>query len=249
MGRIEKEALPGGAWLLVDSWAPGLPLRGGAYVRDVSLVRQDSRGPLLRGLDLRDLEIRRARTVEADDTLDVLLEGTSGPLISRGQVGETHFFHLAFDLDPLNSSLVLLPAFPLLVKDAVKALVSRSGSMPPVALKVAGPVPEPLREGAWSFLARDGSESSGTGEEARRLPGEPGRLTVRDAAGAVLRAGINLSDPRWSNVFKAGPLPTFSPAAEQPSVEQQEDVAWWFLVALLGLLLLEWLAFSLGWTG
>ena len=138
-GLEEKRGLPNGSYLLLDSSAPRLPIEIGERVEDVAVLRQKPVGDLLRGLDLRDLDVDGARRVTTKSGVEetdvtVVLEGSSGALISRGHADGVHFVHLAFDPSPANSSLALLPSYPLLVKDTLFALApDRRRLVPPVA--------------------------------------------------------------------------------------------------------------------
>jgi hypothetical protein len=257
-GVKERRALPDGAYILLNSWAPNLPFREGLKVDEIGLVRQPKSDELLRGVDLRNLEVKSAYRIKGDRDFETLLEGTSGPLITRGRNVSLSFLHVAFDIRAENSSLVLLPAFPLLIKDAARYLVPKPRRAVPSSLTVGSPFAPHNTESLGGpvfveFLTEDG-ETDGfqdlnldatTG--SFRVPEKWGRARVY--LGEIQEmCGINVCDPKESNVFPQGaakPLKTRPAQKEKVSFSDRSSL--FFCLALI-FLLLEWLCYTRSWT-
>ncbi|MCB9833120.1 MAG: VWA domain-containing protein [Planctomycetes bacterium] len=247
-GVDEKSSLPPARYLLIDSFAPGLGLKAGAVLDHPAILRQETRPRLLRALDLRDLEVTRARGLRVTAAVDVLLEADGGPLIVQGE----DYLLLAFDVDEASSSLVLLPAFPLLLKDAARELVPLPERLlPPVA--AAGRLGEllrPLADGVPIFEV--GAEGDPVGSSLRRgadrflAPARLGdaRLVLGDRQEQV---GLAVLDRRASDLEAS--ITTLAPEPGPPAQRRREqDLVPFALAAALALALLEWLLFSRGWT-
>ncbi len=258
IGVEEKRPLPQGRYILLNSWAPHLPFRKGALAREVQLVRHNKGGGLLRGIDLRNLTIKTAARYEKVSKIDVILEGTSGPLISRGQEEGVSFVHLGFDLDPKNSSLVLLPAFPLLLKDAIAYLLPpKQGLFAPHYVMASTLISSSSAQDDELLQLEILSESgevdeefwvSGTGGRSTfSLPVTWGRARLTLGERRAF-SGLNVCQPSFSQVFP--PSEKAPQGEERPRIEIRSflDYAHWFLGLALALLLLEWMLFTRGWT-
>jgi hypothetical protein len=124
--------------------------------------------PLLRGVSLRDVNIRRAQRVQVDRTDQVLARSKLGPLIVQGERRGFPFVALAFDVS--ESDVVLRTAWPILVSQIVRQLTAAGGA----ALEV------PLLLG--QLQARDVALSNaGTGSHAP----QPGRAQLRAPSGRL----------------------------------------------------------------
>ncbi len=258
VGLRERRPLPPGRYLLFDSWAPNLPFKEGIKVREIQVVRQSSRGSLLRGIDLRDLQVKTASRLSSTRGVDVLLEGTHGPLISRGQKGGVEFLHLSFSLSPENSSLVLLPAFPLLIKDAARYLMPKQVRILPPALLVGARFSRPALVAGdepivVEFLDRQDPQGNllsmaiESWDGANRLPDFWGRARFYLGSKTEM-CGLQVCDSTFSNVFPLGDLPHDVPV--RPRLERSgytDRSALFYLVALV-FLLLEWLCYTRDWT-
>ena len=252
-GVDEGRSLPPGSYLLIDCKVPGLPLTFGERSREVEVVKQSKGDQLLRGVDLRDLSITEARRTKPSAGVTVVLAGNTGSLICRGELDGVRFVHLAFDISEKNSSLVLLPGFPLLLADALAWLVPERRRLFAPWLR-AGAAFAPSR--ALPGSIRPFIEFDEHVEELRILgPGPTLRAPLRPGRGAI-RAGssredvaVNLCSRRISNLE-----PRFRPglarAAPPPALSEvgKVDVVPLFLALAFGFLLVEWLLFNLGWT-
>ncbi|MEE9392725.1 MAG: BatA and WFA domain-containing protein [Planctomycetota bacterium] len=255
----EVKDLPAGRYLLLNSWAPNLPLARSELVKDLDVVRQEKGSLFLRGLDLRDLSIKRCWRCEVGEGAEVVLEGTCGALISCGKVGGVEFVHFAFSTDVKNSSLALLPSWPLLLKDVVAEFGRERHRLFPESV---------LANQRFSMASRRGKLVRHLAPRARALepegepqfpllragpsgiflaPSKPGgyefQLGERREWVAVNELGRSLSDirPHWS---QAGEPPL------RPNRRFKDEVSWarWLAFFALLLLLLEWASYQFGWT-
>ncbi|MEO0481067.1 MAG: hypothetical protein AAF196_16470 [Planctomycetota bacterium] len=113
-----------------DSWTPGMLSFGvhtAADTRSVEdgeafLVDWDREHPLLQGLDLSEMRVRRRLPRDfAPDGAQVLLRGRDGPLLVSWEDDGGRSLHAAFRLE--DSNLWRLPAFPRLLRRAVRWLI------------------------------------------------------------------------------------------------------------------------------
>lgn len=253
----EGEPLPPGVYLLLNSYAPKLPLDRGDIVEGVEIVDQAAGDVVLRGVDLRNLTVKKAASVKTTAGAVTLVAASSGALFSRGEVGDAKFVHVAFDAGRDNSSLKLLPAFPLLVKDTLDQLWSRPRRLFPATVKSGG-----------TLVARRPAETSGPWSlgklktpidpaTASEIVGWPTPLAI-EGPGPILRiprmlgpalvfggkdpeaVGVALLDRRKSDVSRRID-PKKAPVT--PSVgrlERDESTAVLFVAAALAVLLFEW---------
>lgn len=85
-----------------------------------------SRGhPLMRFVDLANVNVRRARAVAPVPWAETLAETEAGPLIVAGERGETRAVYLAFSV--LDSDMPLRIAFPILLANCRDWLSARPG--------------------------------------------------------------------------------------------------------------------------
>ena len=257
VGRDEREPLPPGAYILVDSYFPGLGLDAGQVVDDVEIDPHPRGQGLLRGLDLRDFSLRKARSLRARPPAEVVLAASSGALISRGRnVEGAAFVHLAFAADEANTSLVLLPAWPLLLADAIDWLLPRRERPVPGALGAgqdfAWRGPMDLEE-AWAepipgLPAERFPLVATFPGRIHRAPELPGSYRIGRGESSE-RSEVNRLDAEVSDTRSRFPGSWTPPAVPEPRRRLQErSLAGRFLAAALGLLLLEWLAFHRRWT-
>ncbi|MEZ6197705.1 MAG: BatA domain-containing protein [Planctomycetota bacterium] len=180
-GVEEARPLPPGRYLLVDSTAPGLGLAFEGRDRDVGILRQGGQGPVLRGLDLRNLRLSEARRVAVRPDgrragVRAILEGTTGALVSAGEIDGVSFVQLAFGLEEERSSFALLPAFPLFVNDVFEHLGRERRRLLPPVLAAGRSFPLPVDRGRPAARpAVAGAEGAEGAEGERPAPteGEP----------------------------------------------------------------------------
>ena len=267
LDRVEEtRPLPPGRYILIDSTAPGLPLEFGERSESVEVLHQ-RQGELLRGVSLRELSVARARQVRVASSATVQLEGSSGALIASGRedsaAGELRFHYLAFGPSPRESSLGLLPAWPLLLRDMIATLMPNARPIAPSVIPVDEPF-LPLGRG-FADLPALGLEYLATEQPGLQLalvpdgPGPSFRLPRRlgplwisglgrreASAQALLAPGLANSSPRalWNEA---------SPSLEEwlapRAFETWERPRAWVFLLIAGLLLLgEWALFQMRWT-
>lgn len=250
---VESTPLPKGRYLLLRSYAPGLPIERGAESDDVRIVRQDLAAPILRGLDLRDLSIKRADRVKAGPGQNVHLEGSSGPLVLSGRSGEAEYVYLAFDTAFENTSLPQLEAFPLLFKDVIENLALPKRRLFPGFARAGAVLSaerQPERSDLEVVLRRDGETSglpleSGGPPASWRLPDVAGRFVLamgeKTEPIGIARVGESCVDVRAH--LESSPA---GESAEARFAEEKRSLAAYFYVAALLLLLLEWATYLRG---
>jgi hypothetical protein len=237
--------LPPGRYLLLGSYAPDLPVQRaqGGIEGPAEPVRIRKADPLVRGLDLDAWRIQAVSPTRSTAALDVIVEGSTGPLLSRAVTDRYRLIHLAVRPDTAASALPRLSAFPLLLEAALVELAGPTGDVAPPALPAGGTLDlltgeEPLLmtpQGATLPPLREEPDGGGY-----VLPERPGRYRVgsRDEARTI---GIGLLDHPGrpgSNAAPPGALAAF------PSVSRTRS--WrasliWVLLVVLGL---EWLLYQ-----
>ncbi len=249
VGIRESEPLPPGAYLLIQSFAPGLGISGG-----IRQARPRGFTSRLQGLDPRDLEIASASVLRADASIDVLLEGVAGPLICRGERDGVRFEWVAFDLTEEATSFVLMPAWPLFLLDVVERLTPHSQPLTP-AVAAAGRLFLSAAEDVGRELLFRDVEGGREVARAVRSPGGVVRAPVTPSLYRVEgrrrsgRLGVGLLSASESDLAPKSDLPAATTALpEPPRSRRSQDLTMWFLLAALALSLLEWGTFAHGWT-
>lgn len=141
--RIPAPPRPGRPTLYLAPSAPpeGVTARGAHDLP--ALTFQDPDDELLRDVDLSDVAIASAQTIEAP-ALRSVAGGPRGPLLVAGRLGATPVVYLAFDL--AESNLPLQPAWPVLVANTLTWLTGPPAPAPLTAGdEVALDVPEGVR--------------------------------------------------------------------------------------------------------
>ncbi len=249
VGVQESEPLPPGAYLLIQSFAPGLGISLG-----VRKARPRGFTSRLKGLDPRDLDIATASVLRADPSVDVLLEGVAGPLICRGERNGVRFEWVAFDLSEETTSFVLMPAWPLFLLDAVERLTPHAVRLTP-SVAAAGRLFVAGDEGeGHELLFRD----LVSGKETLRSFRRPGRIVRAPVTPSLYRVegrqtsdrmGVGVLSADSSDLSAKTPLPdVVPPVPEPPRSPSPLDLTPWFLAIAIFLLLLEWGTFVHGWT-
>lgn len=249
-GVDERRPLPPGAYLLLGSTAPSLPLAFERAEGDVEVGTATRGERLLRGLDLRDLGIERARPVSVRDGAAVVLEGNTGALVARGERDGVRFVHTAFEVTGENTSLVLLPAWPLLVKDALEWLAPVPRRLFPLALSAGRPFAAARAVTGPVLASLDGGEERelrGAGGGVWLAPDTPGRWTLASADGSE-RLAVNVCDAEQTDVLSKLPAAASGPPPAPVHAPSTTDLTLWFIAAAVLLLLAEWLLYHAAWT-
>jgi hypothetical protein len=115
-----------GNFLLINTTAPNLPIVVKGTADTPPVVDWDTTDPILRSVQLRDLQVRRAQVVEVGEGVKPLLYADGSPIISSYDTGRLRAVHLGFDL--LDSDLPLRVAFPVLMSNILEWLSPQHGT-------------------------------------------------------------------------------------------------------------------------
>lgn len=114
-----------GNYIFIRATAGNLPLRVIGEEKSVSVLNWDRQHPLTRDLDFSPLRILRAWKVNPPLGSQILVEGSSGPLILNWEEGNRRVLWINFNL--LESDFPLQVAFPVFLSQALDWLVPPSG--------------------------------------------------------------------------------------------------------------------------
>ena len=188
------------------------------------------RHPVVRGVDPFTLGITRARSYADPELTPVARSARGTPLVYVRDGPEHRSVVVTFGPD--ESNLTAVPAFPVLVGNAIEWL--------------AGPLATGgRRPGPATFAARVDAIEPPAGSELRlaRLGGvtsallrSPGLHRIR-AGSVTATVPVNISDPQVSDLTR-----TTLPAAAAPVAEGRSIRPWWIYLAFAAfvLVLLEW---------
>jgi hypothetical protein len=123
---VEAPPLHFGNFLLINTTAPNLPIAVTGAMDAPTVVDWDMTDPIMRSVQLRDLQVRRAQMVEVGDGVKPLLYANGSPIISSLDAGRLRAVHVGFDL--LDSDLPLRVAFPVLMSNILEWLSPQQGT-------------------------------------------------------------------------------------------------------------------------
>jgi hypothetical protein len=236
-----------GHFLYLAPRGPGSPFPGRGVVRDPVFSDTRRGHPLLRQLDLGDVNIAEAErlTLSAGDV--AVASSFGAPLVAARERPGLRVAALAFDAR--RSDLPMRAAFPLLVANALGWLAGTDArELPPAVVGGTARVPAP--RGAPRVEVRDPA-----GERATwPVTGDFVELPVRRAG--FYRAGdltiaANASDAIESDVGPVGELVIGGRALGPPDAPRggaRRPLATWALLSAAALLLLEWVTTHRRWT-
>ena len=211
--------------------------------------------PLLRFLDLSELNIARAGRVPAPNWGHVVLDSDQGPLIIAGETEGRKVVIITFDLH--DSDLPIQMSFPLLMRNLTGYLLPEpAGGLPPsIAAGTAVPLsPDPNSRVTRITVEPPGAPISSTFAVDAAHP----RFTYADTtalgvyvvsqwvgAQVVRREGFAVN---LANVEESRTLPRLTPplpvgATDAAAQAEPARLEWWPLLAVgaLVILLVEWL--------
>jgi len=234
-----------GNFLLINTMAPNLPIAVQGTAEAPPIIDWDTTNPLLRSVQLRDLQVRRAQVVAVGDEVKPILYARGSPIISTLETGRLRAVHLGFDL--LDTDLPLRVAFPILMSNILEWLSPRQGAF----------VSHQVQAGAPYFVDIEGMASEvnvrkPSGEWVK-MPVTENPLAIRDTSQVgvyTVRAGkrtqrfaVNLVSQGESDILPKLTVPTTG-VAQAASLSTQETVnqpLWpYFVVLAFVLTLLEW---------
>ncbi|GIX06315.1 MAG: hypothetical protein KatS3mg115_0718 [Candidatus Poribacteria bacterium] len=196
-------------------------------------LQSNETDPLLLGAEWGALRIRGGRVLQWNVPVRRILWSTGRDLIVSGERMGAPWFLFAFDpFDPAVSNFPLHPSGVVILANLVEELRAALRTVP---LESRAGEPIPLRaQGPVRILLPGGNEvrASGVFTATERR----GIYRVLDAAGRV-REQVAVRPAEGPSPGE-GTAPTVSPSqAQSPGRRLMGD---WFLVAMMGLLLLEW---------
>ena len=259
-GLREKLPLPPAHYLLIDSYAPELPVKALEESEEVVFLRRRDDVGILRGIALEDLNAKRATRVEIGEGATCVVEGSIGPLITTRLEAPVSFVHLSFDISTTNASLALMDAWPLLLRDVLRVmhptrqrlyagLASIGGDLVPTRVMPEGARARPNDDGALRSL-NDGASwplSQPVAEGVFSLPG------VKEGEYEVVFPG---RQERIGMAPLSRGLADVSPRLDDPVLEWTEPLTvvttrdYRDLLCAIALLLLavEWFLYQRGWA-
>ena len=251
---VPAEPLPPGNALLFGPRAAGALFTPGAEVSDPLISNWDPDHPLLRGVKLSGLHIRKARPLKARDGARTLVASEAGPLLlATEQASGVKRLAAAFALT--DSDLPLRVAFPVMLANfidwCVEAETIAAGRA--IALGVPEPLLEPGQSGPLRVTGPDGSPveptASARGPALRpdragfyevSRPGGPLTLVVnfdRPAdSSRVVRSARSRTDPGERVLSDASVLPAAIAGLTAPRPTRPERPLAGLLLLCAGLL-------------
>ena len=242
---VEPPPLHFGNFLLINTTAPNLPLVVKSVAETPAVVDWDLTDPVLRSVQLRDLQVRRAQVVEIGEEVKPLLYANGSPIISKLDTGRLRVVHLGFDL--LDSDLPLRVAFPVLMSNILEWLSPQQGTF----------VSHQVQAGEPYFIELEGLPSEVSVRKPSgdwvKVPVTENPVPFRDTSQTGVytvrigkktqRFAVNLVSREESDILpKVSLRPTDSPQAASLSMQETVKRPLWpyFVVLALGLTLVEW---------
>jgi len=249
-GFFPKEA-PKRPFLLVNPPAEGSPFPLSGHLPAPLVTEQDHKHPVMRWVTLKDLNVSSSAAFAAGTGVQALASSFRRPLIVAREQNGVKSVALGFDIT--KSDLPLRVAFPLLVVNSMDWFAGSGESLIST-----------LRTGhTWSLdLASRDAALTGEAELIEpgglksRAPIQGGRITVygnrvgiytiRHASGET-QIAANLADSEESQVRPRRPLTMGGRSLAAPSgfgIGLRREIWVYFLLAALGLCLVEWLSYN-----
>jgi Ca-activated chloride channel family protein len=242
---IEPPPLHSGNFLLINATASNLPIVVKGTTEAPSVVDWDICDPILRSLQLRDLQIRRAQVVEVGEGVKPLVYANGSPILSSFDSGRLRAVHLGFDL--MDSDLPLRVAFPVLMSNIMEWLSPQQGTFVSHQVQAGEPYMIEL-----DGLTTEVSVRKPSGDWIR-MPVTENPLAFRDTSQAGLytvrvgkknqRFAVNLVSREESDIWpKIAEAHETASAFEGTSTQETAKRPLWpyFVVFAFGLTMVEW---------
>jgi hypothetical protein len=245
MDGLEPPPLHVGNFLLINTSAPNLPITVKGIADAPPVVDWDTTDPILRGVQLRDLQVRRAQVVGLGEGVKPLLYANGSPIVSSYDTGRLRAVHLGFDL--LESDLPLRVAFPVLMSNILEWLSPQHGTFMSHQVQAGAPYQIEL-----DGTTREVSVRKPSGEWLK-LPVAENPLVFRDTSEVGIysvrvgkktqRFAVNLVSREESDIIpKSMERKSDGPVVASPSAPETVKQPLWpyFVVLAFGLTLVEW---------
>lgn len=255
LDRFLPSKLPSASVLLIGPSSP-VPVGGqgqlDSLTRDLtplgeldhpSVVEVAADDPLLRGVDLEEIEVRRARQLAVPEWARQVVASEGGPLMLRGSAGSRRVVAISFGL--ADSDLPVRTAFPSLLANAVDWLRPLAS---PTSARLDTVVELHVPRG-WSEVTATGPDGpaplSWSSDGVALLRAERvGVYTIagRSASGRVgeTRVATSLLDEHETSIGPLSDLPSSRPSAGRSLSIGRQEVWWTVLLAASLVLLIEW---------
>jgi hypothetical protein len=242
---LELPPLHFGNFLLINTTAPNIPIVVKGTAESPSVVDWDTTDPILRAVQLRDLQVRRAQIVELGEGVKPLLYANGSPILSSLDTGQLRAVHLGFDL--LETDLPLRVAFPVLMANILEWLSPQQGTFISHQVQAGEPyfieldtipVEVAVRKPSGEWVKLQATENPLTFRDTAEI----GLYTVRIGK-KTQRFAVNLASTEESDIgSKRDVHPSdFSQAVTFSTQETVNRPLWPYFVALaFGLTLAEW---------
>jgi hypothetical protein len=228
----------------------GAPLKIGKKITGFGFDTWDRKSPIVRFVALGDVQVAEGHALEPSPGDKIVGASDDGPILVSGSRAGRSFIALGFD--PRQSDLVLRPAWPLLVLNAIDSF-SESDTSYLSAYRTGEVWRVPVPSGA-----RD-AELTLPGGAKRPVPIQEGRaVTFGDRAGFYhLTTGTgatrtesefaaNLSNLEESKIEPLKKLAVSGREAPPPSAGGggvRREIWLWLLAAVLALSIIEWVTY------
>lgn len=232
LNGVQDAQLSSGAYLLINSTARGVSAVGPSEEAEIRMSPSWNREhPVTAGVDLSGMQVYRARPIEPIPSAEVLIRSGPTPLAFAFEAPELRVVSLSFDL--FDTNLGLLPAFPVLLDNAVRWLApgAAAGSS---GVRTGTALPLPPGGDFPRTVVRPSGEESRVAPEADGYAetDSVGIHRVRTPSGGERPVAVNLLSGAETDLS-----PRFTPPPEQ-EVEREPTVASaaggaWIAVALL----------------
>ena len=120
LDRISPPSTEKGNFLLIDAFSPSIPITKIDRIDNVEVMDWDRMSPIMRDLDLSDMQIEKATRVTAGEDLRPILESRNTGLMYAYEKNDLRAVFLGFDL--MKSDLPIRVAFPVMMSNVVQWL-------------------------------------------------------------------------------------------------------------------------------
>ncbi len=250
-GFAPPAPLPAGSYLFINAVPPVDGFTETGREEAPPIFDWDAQHPVMRYVELGDVQIRTARRIALPGASQVLAESRETPLIAVYAAGNRSIVLWAFDL--FDSSLPLRVAFPILVSNSLDwlmrgAAATESSTLPTGQVIQVDP-PADFRKGR---MTDPGGQAwvLNTGAAGRILFDRTGRAgfyraEFEGAAATAREFGVSLVNAAESDIAPRAALnlPGGEVKSAAAGARANREVWRWFVLAALAIVLIEWLVY------